>query len=164
MPHNILSTDLVEGRLVSFHAAEAITAGALIQGLLKLADHYMHPANNSNLLDQIGTAGDRWYGGCLLLAIEMAKVVDKAIDWDRYGEAIGGVFTYEYVEISPGMTAGGGNENINLSVFLFNSMTPGAWYDISENWRVPSAEVLTKVLEAWAERAGVPLNGAEQNG
>lgn len=43
MPHNILSTDLVEGRLVSFHAAEAITAGALIQGLLMLADHHMYP-------------------------------------------------------------------------------------------------------------------------
>lgn len=164
MPYNILSTDLVEGRLVSFHAAEAITAGALIQGLLKLADHYMHPANDSGLLDQIGTTGDRWYGGCLLLAIEMAKVVDKSIDWDRYGEAIGGVFTYEYVEISTGMALGGGNENTNLSVFLFNSMTPGAWYDISENWRVPSAEVLTKVLEAWAGLAGIPLNGEEQHG
>lgn len=164
MPHDILRTDLIEGRLVSFHAAEAITAGALVQGLLKLADHYMHPANDSNLLDQIGTCGDRWYGGCLLLAIEMAKVVDKTIDWDLYGEAIGGVFTYEYVEIEPWMTAGGGNENINLSVFLFNSLTPGAWYDISENWRVPSAGVLTKVLEAWAELAGVPLREAEQNG
>ena len=164
MPHNILSTDLVEGRLVSFHAAEAITAGALIQGLLKLVDHYMHPANGSALLDQIGTCGDRWYGGCLLLAIEMAKVVDKSIDWDRYGETIGGVFTYEYVEIEPDMAEEGGNENINLSVFLFNSMTPGAWYDISENWRVPSAEVLTKVLEAWAELAGIPMKEADQHG
>ena len=162
MPHNILSADLVEGRLVSFHAAAAITAGALNQGLLKLADYHMHRANGSDLLDQIGTSGDRWYGGCLLLAIEMAKVVDKAIDWDRYSESLGGVFTYEHVEISEGMTVGGGNESINLSVFLFNSMTPGAWYHISENWRVPSAEVLTKVLEAWAELAGIPLNGAEQ--
>lgn len=161
MPHNILRTDLVEGRLVSFHAAEAITAGALTQGLLKLADYHMNLTSGSDLKERIGTAGDRWYGGCLLLAIEMAKVVDKTIDWDLYGETIGGVFTYEYVEIEPGMTAGGGNENTNLSVFLFNSMTPEAWYDVSENWRVPSAEVLTKVLRAWAELAGIPLKVQE---
>lgn len=157
MPHSILRTDLVEGRLVSFHAAEAITAGALIQGLLTLADYHMSPSSGSVLKEAIGTAGDRWYGGCLLLAIEMAKVVDKTVDWNLYSEQVPAVFTYEYVEITPGATAGGGNENTNLSVFLFNSMTPSAWYDISENWRVPSAEVLTKVLEAWAEIAGIPL-------
>ena len=165
MPRNISKTDLVDARMNQFHGATAITAAALVQGLLAFADADMQgvalaPTAGEapeHLWERICTSGDRWYGGCLLLAMSMAEVVDDLCDFED------GVFTYEHIEVTPNSIETFTPAS-NLPAYLMQVVELDAWYDLSENWKKPSRECLEQVFKEWAELAGVPLKGAGQHG
>lgn len=159
MPRNILRTDLVDARMNQFHGATAITAAALVQGLLAFADADMTSASIAEdaadcLKERIGTTGDRWYGGCLLLAMSMAEVIDDLCGFED------GVFTYEHIEVMP-KAIESFTPASNLPAYLMQVVEPAAWYDLSENWKKPSRECLEQVFKEWAELAGIPLKEAE---
>ena len=162
MPRNISKTDLVDARMNQFHGATAITAAALVQGLLAFADADMEGMTLAptaaeaadSLKERIGTSGDRWYGGCLLLAMSMAEVVDDLCDFED------GVFTYEHIEVMPSSIETFTPAS-NLPAYLMQVVEPDAWYDLSENWKKPSRECLEQVFKEWAELAGIPLKEPE---
>lgn len=163
MPRNITKDDLIDARNVSFHAATAITAAAIMQGLLTFANDDMSKGvviGEETIKDQIGTTGDRWYGGCLLLAIAMAEVVDEVLQ--QTNEFEGCVFTYEYVEVTAAAIESY-TPKTNLCAYLMQVVHPRAWYDISENWKTPSKEALAEVFGDWMAQAGFgqesPSNG-----
>lgn len=156
MPRNITRDDLVEARMNQMHGATAITAAALVQGLMAFADADMQgmtlttEAASDCLKERIGTTGDRWYGGCLLLAMAMAEVVDDLCAFED------GVFTYEHIEVMHHIPYSFPPAN-NLPAYLMQVVEPLAWYDLSENWKKPSRECLEQVFKEWAEQAGVPV-------
>ena len=162
MPRNILRTDLVDARMNQFHGATAITAAALVQGLLAFADADMQgvalaPTAGEApecLWERICTSGDRWYGGCLLLAMSMAEVVDDLCDFED------GVFTYEHIEVTPSSIETFTPAS-NLPAYLMQVVEPDAWYDLSENWKKPSRECLEQVFKEWAELAGISVKEPE---
>ena len=162
MPRNILRTDLVDARMNQFHGATAITAAALVQGLLAFADADMRgvalapTAEEASecLKERIGTSGDRWYGGCLLLAMSMAEVVDDLCEFED------GVFTYEYIEVMPSSIETFTPAS-NLPAYLMQVVELDAWYDLSENWKKPSRECLEQVFKEWAELAGISVKEPE---
>ena len=159
MPRNISKTDLVDARMNQFHGATAITAAALVQGLLAFADADMTSAAIAEgaadcLKERIGTTGDRWYGGCLLLAMSMAEVVDDLCDFED------GVFTYEHIEVMHSSIETFTPAN-NLPAYLMQVVEPAAWYDLSENWKKPSRECLEQVFKEWAELAGISVKEPE---
>jgi hypothetical protein len=152
MKRKITKDDLTQVLAISFHPSLAITAAALAQGLMALAN-YSDAASyhgGSDLKEKIGTMGDRWYGGCLLLGLAMAEVVDELCEYE------GGVFTYDCVEVyEPGTTG-----LPNLAYWLMHAVEPPAWYHICENWQQPSKEALTAVFREWAEQAEVKAKEA----
>lgn len=145
MLNKITKADITEAKEVSFHPSGAITTAALAQGMMVLASNDMM---TPGLKDEIGTTGDRWYGGILIVAAAMARVVDNHGRFDK------GVFTYEHVEVEPKDVAVGDS---NLSVWLLKAIDPEAWYQICDNWYQPTQEALTKVFLEWANQAGVPV-------
>lgn len=162
MLHKIKREDLMEGRIVAFHASTAITAAAICQGLTA---YILMEMSNISLPDgeglkgEIGTSGDRWLGGALLLSIEVAEVVDGLLDYDAYVEGEGCcVFTYDHCEVE-------GTERFHsrndLPAHLMRVVEPMAWYDMSENWQVPKRPAIEAVFREWAGIVGVPLKEAE---
>jgi hypothetical protein len=153
MKRKISKDDLTQVLAISFHPSLAITAAALAQGLMALANYSACPVEmgGNGMKDEIGTMGDRWYGGCLLLGLAMAEVVDDLCEYE------GGVFTYDCVEVDEPLGTAGVS---NLSYWLMHAVEPLAWYHISENWHQPSKEALTEVFREWAEQAGVKVKEA----
>ena len=156
MARSISRTDLIDARMNQFHGAAAITAAALVQGLLAFADADMRMPTTAEtasdcLKERIGTTGDRWYGGCLLLAMSMAEVVDDLCDFEG-----GGVFTYEHIEVASCSLEAFTPAN-NLPAYLMQVVELDAWYDLSENWKKPSRECLEQVFKEWAELAGITV-------
>lgn len=131
-------------------------AAALVYGLTALVDRDTL-VDNEQRKENIGTMGDRWYAGCLRLALHVAPMVDDAIDWPDFHDEHGGVFTYEFVEVAHGV-ASVGDAELNLTVALFEAITDEAWYQICENLRLPTAESVRAVIEGWAARTAITLN------
>ena len=151
MKHRITRDDLLpQAHIIELLPSRMITAAAIAQGLMALADASDAPEDmgGTDLKERIGTSGDRWYGGCLMVALAMAEVVDELCQFD------GGVFTYEFVEVcDPKHTEKGGN----LSCWLMEAIDPLAWFHICDNRRSPGKEALTAVFREWAEQADVPV-------
>ena len=151
MLNKVTKEDTVLAKEISFHPSAAIETAALAQGMMMIASKdMMRPElGGGHLQDDICTTGDRWYGGILIVAAAMAKVVNDHCRFDS------GVFTYEYVEVEPeDPTALGDN---NLSAWLVKAIDPEAWYQICDNWHQPTHEALTKVFLEGANQAGVPV-------
>lgn len=133
--------------------ADAHITAALVYGLTRLVD--IDTLNGEALKEQIGTMGDRWYAGCLRLATHAAPIISALIDWDDFSDRLGGVFTYEYVEVAGSLCEQ--DKKTNLSYHLFDAMTVDAWYELCENLRLPTEESVQRVIKSWAESAGIRL-------
>lgn len=150
MLNRVYRADTVKVQEISFHPSAAIEAAALTQGMMMIAskDMLLPELGGGTLLVEIGTGGDRWYGGILIVAAAMTKVIREYCRFDQ------GVFTYEYVEVDDPATV----PDSNLSVWLVKAIDPSAWYQICDNWHQPTHEALTKVFLEWAHHAGVPTS------
>ena len=72
---------------------------AISHSLMQIIDYHCSTSSDGSLKDAIGVAGERWYAGALVLATSAADSLELLVDWERWGENGGGVFTYEHVEL-----------------------------------------------------------------
>lgn len=102
----------------------------------------------------VETPFDRLHGGCLFLSLVTMAVLEDLIDWDKWGEAGGGVFSYEHLEADDSKPY---TEGTDLAAFLLREIPKKAWYEIAENWMVPIEAELIELLTRWAREVKLPL-------
>ena len=108
----------------------------------------------NGLYEQAGTSFDRLHGGCLFLSMVTLATLEDLIDWDKWGEAGGGVFSYEHLEANDKLHY---PECPDLAAFLLREIPASIWYDIAENWKVPTESELITLLTRWAREVKLPL-------
>jgi hypothetical protein len=114
------------------------------------------PAIETNLSGRLDTGFDRLHGGCLFLSFATLSVLEDLIDWDRWGEEQGGVFAYEQLEAHDEKPYSD-PDTTDLAAFLLREIPEDAWYQIAENWVVPTEAELKHLLTRWALLANMPL-------
>lgn len=124
-------------------ASQAIEASAVHYDLVRI-EEVEHTAA------RVGTAYDRLGGGFFQLAIQVAKVLDAVIDFERYED---GVFSYEYLEWGNGLT---------LGRWLLDHVDDDALYQIAENWSMVKIDPLRDVVTQWAAAVDLPLTREAQ--
>ena len=102
----------------------------------------------------VETCFDRLHGGCLFLSFTALAVLEELIDWDKWSEDGGGVFSYEHLEADDTQPY---TEGTDLAAFLLREIPAVAWYEIAENWNVPNDTELTDLLTRWAAAVKLPL-------
>ena len=127
---------------------------ALSHSLMQIIDYHCSTSSDGSLKDAIGVAGERWYVGALVLATSAADSLERLVDWERWGESGGGVFTYEHVELyNPQRPREPDN---TVSHYLFNLLTLPAWADICENRKKVSQPVMDVAISHWMKRENIP--------
>ena len=127
---------------------------ALSHSLMQIIDYHCSTSSNGSLKDAIGVAGERWYAGALVLAVSAADSLERLVDWERWGENGGGVFTYENVELFNPQDPQ--EEDNTVTRFLFNLLTLPAWADICENRKTVSQPVMDMAISHWMKRENIP--------
>lgn len=127
---------------------------ALSHSLMQIIDYHCSTPSNGSLKDAIGVAGERWYAGALVLAVSAADSLERLVDWERWGENGGGVFTYENVELFNPQDPQ--EEDNTVTRFLFNLLTLPAWADICENCKTVSQPVMDMAISHWMKRENIP--------
>ena len=127
---------------------------AISHSLMQIIDYHCSTSSNGSLKDAIGVAGERWYAGALVLAASAADSLERLVDWERWAENGGGVFTYEYVELFNPQAPQ--EEDNTVTRFLFNLLTLPAWADICENCKTVSQPVMDMAISHWMRRENIP--------
>lgn len=127
---------------------------AISHSLMQIIDYHCSTSSNGSLKDAIGVAGERWYAGALVLAVSAADSLERLVDWERWGENGGGVFTYENVELFNPQDPQ--EEDNTVTRFLFNLLTLPAWADICENCKTVSQPVMDMAISHWMRRENIP--------
>lgn len=127
---------------------------AISHSLMQIIDYHCSTSSDGSLKDAIGVAGERWYVGALVLAASAADSLERLVDWERWGENGGGVFTYEHVELFNPQAPQ--EEDNTVTCFLFNLLTLPAWADICESRKTPSQPVMDMAISHWMRRENIP--------
>lgn len=127
---------------------------AISHSLMQIIDYHCSTSSDSSLKDAIGVAGERWYAGALVLATSAAESLERLVDWERWGENGGGVFTYEHVELFNPQAPQ--EEDNTVTHFLFNLLTLPAWADICESRKTVSQPVMDMAISHWMRRENIP--------
>lgn len=130
---------------------------ALSHSLMQIIDYHCSTSSGGSLKDAIGVTGERWYAGALVLAVSAAESLERLVDWERWGENGGGVFTYENVELFNPQDPQ--EEDNTATRFLFNLLTLPAWADICENCKTVSQPVMDMAISHWMKRENIPQKG-----
>lgn len=139
---------------IGYHPARAITAAAIAHGLFAYVNHECD--KQGELYEKVGTSCDRWMGGAMIVATELAKVVERVLDYDRYSVLPAcGVFTYDQCDPLTDLSEGY-YHCCDLPAFVMQAIEPRAWYHISENWMVPTEVDLEVMFRAWCAINGLP--------
>lgn len=129
--------------------------GSFTRYLYRDLDAVVVPSKPS-FYDSIETSFDRLHGGCLFLSFAALSVLEDLIDWDRWGEEQGGVFAYEQLEAHDEKPYSD-PDTTDLAAFLLREIPEDAWYQIAENWLVPTEAELKHLLTRWALLVNMPL-------
>ncbi len=127
---------------------------ALSHSLMQIIDYHCSTSSDGSLKDAIGVAGERWYVGALALAASAADSLERLVDWERWGENGGGVFTYEHVELFNPQAPQ--EEDSTVTHFLFNRLSLPAWADICESRKTVSQPVMDMAISHWMKRENIP--------
>ena len=127
---------------------------AISHSLMQIIDYHCSTPSYSSLKDAIGVAGERWYVGALVVATSAADSLERLVDWERWGENGGDVFTYENVELFNPQDPQ--EEDNTVTRFLFNLLTLPAWADICEDRKKVSQPVMDVAISHWMKRENIP--------
>jgi len=155
MTLSISSKDLTQApEILELPERRLELVAAISHSLMQIIDYHCSTSSDGSLKDAIGVAGERWYAGALVLATSAADSLELLVDWERWAENGGGVFTYEHVELfNPNAPQG---EDSSVTRFLFNLLTLPAWADICENRKTVSQPVMDMAISHWMKRENIP--------
>ena len=155
MTLSISSKDLTQApEILKLPERHLELVAAISHSLMQIIDYHCSTSSNGSLKDAIGVAGERWYAGALVLAVSAADSLERLVDWERWGENGGGVFTYEHVELYNPQAPQ--EEDNTVTRFLFNLLTLPAWADICENRKKVSQQVMDVAISHWMKRENIP--------
>lgn len=155
MTLSICSKDLTQApETINLPDRHLELVAALSHSLMQIIDYHCSTSSDGSLKDAIGVAGERWYVGALVLAVSAADSLERLVDWERWGENGGGVFTYENVELFNPQDPQ--EEDNTVTRFLFNLLTLPAWADICENCKTVSQPVMDRAISHWMKRENIP--------
>lgn len=151
----ISSKDLTQApEILELHERRLELVAALSHSLMQIIDYHCSTTSDGSLKDAIGVAGERWYVGALVLAASAADSLERLVDWERWAENGGGVFTYEHVELFNPQSPQ--EEDSSVTHFLFNLLSLPAWADICESRKTVSQPVMDMVISHWMKRENIP--------
>lgn len=155
MTLSISSKDLTQApEILELPERRLELVAALSHSLMQIIDYHCSTSSDGSLKDAIGVAGERWYVGALVLATSAADSLELLVDWERWAENGGGVFTYEHVELFNPQSPQ--EEDNTVTHFLFNLLSLPAWADICENRKTPSQQVMDMAISHWMKRENIP--------
>ena len=158
MALSISSKDLTQApEILKLPERHLELVAAISHSLMQIIDYHCSTSSDGSLKDAIGVAGERWYAGALVLAVSAADSLERLVDWERWGENGGGVFTYDHVELFNPQDPQ--EEDNTVTRFLFNLLTWPAWADICENRKTVIQPVMDMAISYWMRRENIPQKG-----
>ena len=149
--------NLIEVKEWTIERGQDIDGGMLFASFTRyLYRELDDPEVEESLSTRIDTGFDRLLGGCLFLSFAALAVLEDLVDWDRWGEELGGVFAYENLEADDDKPYTDPTA-MDLAAFLLREIPE--WYDIAENWMVPTEDELKERLTRWCRACKLPLKG-----